>query len=81
MRGSAAKEIIRRTSADRPEFVDLRANLPTFKLPKTRMRRCSSGLRFLRPLLRPVTHCLDLIAVGIAQERAVFGGVVVAQAG
>ena len=74
MRGSAAWEIIRRTSADRPEFVDSRVNL---QAAKTRMWRCSSGLRFLRP----VTHRLDLVAVGIAQDRAVLGGVVVAQAG
>jgi hypothetical protein len=80
MRGSAAKEIIRRTSADRPEFVDSRANLPTFKLPKPGCGGARPGYASC-PLLRPVTHCLDLIAVGIAQERAVFGGVVVAQAG
>jgi hypothetical protein len=35
----------------------------------------------LRLLHRPVTHCLDFVAVGIAQEGAVVGGMIVAQAG
>ena len=48
---------------------------------KPRISLRSSGLRLLfAPLHRAVTHCLDLVAVGIAQERAVIGGVIVAQA-
>src|SRR5437899_11163350 len=35
----------------------------------------------LRLLHRAVTHRLDLVAVGIAEECAVVGGVIVAQAG
>jgi hypothetical protein len=35
----------------------------------------------LRLLLRVVTHRLDLVAVGIPEERAVIGGMIVAQAG
>src|SRR3954470_9584166 len=42
----------------------------------------SSGLRFLlRSLHRPMTHRLDLVAVGIAQKCAVVGSMIVAQAG
>src|SRR2546430_585612 len=41
----------------------------------------SSGLRFLLLLRRPMANRLDLVAGGIAQERAVIGSMIVAQAG
>jgi hypothetical protein len=43
--------------------------------------RLSGATIALRLLLPLVTHRLDLVAVGVAQERAVIGGMIVAQAG
>ena len=58
-----------RTSADRPETVDSRAN---HRAAKTPMSLRSPGVSFLLLLLRPVAHRLDLVAVGFAQEGAVI---------
>ena len=67
----------RRASADRSEFWGSR---PKYRAATPRMSLRSSWAT-IALLLRPVTHRLDLVAVRIAQERAVVGGVVVAQAG
>jgi hypothetical protein len=49
--------------------------------PRIRATRWSKRAIALRLLLRAVAHRLDLVAVGIAEERAVVVGVIVAQAG
>jgi len=77
MRDSAAWGIIRGTSADRAEFANSCADDQTAKT-----RSCAQpGSISVVPLLGAVAHRLDLVAVGIAQEGGVIGGVIGAQAG
>ena len=72
-----------RTKADvrRPlRIYEFTPQVSSHRTPGCRFR--SSGATIaLRLLLPLVAHRLDLVAVGIAQERAVVGGVIVAQAG
>src|SRR5439155_3899299 len=63
----------------RSEFMDSR---PKYRASTTAdVASLIRAMIALRLLHRTVTHRLDLVAVGIAEECAVVGGVIVAQAG
>src|SRR5947207_11320448 len=69
----------KRTFADSFEFKDSRPKYRAAAPPDfAPLIRAAISLRSLR---RAVTRRLDLVAVGIAEECAVVGGVIVAQAG